>query len=229
MRRLEKLAMPDVLHQNAQVWLDDYLNNKSSTHYRYKYRHSDIKNTLKAETNWKCVYCESKIGHNTPGDIEHKIPSSKAERLHFEWTNLTVACQECNRRKNDYLDLDKPFLDPYSDDVESLLDHHGPLVFCSADDHSGRAECTVSILELNDDSRAGLILQKKRVLQDAAVRIRQIKDTQCEHLKMVRQLALAKFCERSSEYSGCVRAFLQRSNHQSIIQIADSRSTEAEA
>ena len=85
--------------------------------------------TLKEETGFKCVYCESKIGHNTPGDIEHKIPSSKDEDQHFAWNNLTIACTECNRRKNDYYVIGNEFLDPYSDDVENVLEHHGPLVY----------------------------------------------------------------------------------------------------
>jgi len=221
MRKLQKLPAPLILQENSQGWLEMYLANRSSSHHRYRYRHQDIKETLKAETCDKCVYCESKIGHNTPGDVEHKLPTSKAELLHFEWTNLTIACQECNRRKNDYLDLNRPFLDPYADDVENLLDHHGPIVFCAAEDPAGRAECTISILELNADSRASLILRKKRLLEDVAVRLRQIRETEDLNLKAVRKMALARFCERSSEFSGCVRAFLLNCGQCELVKMAD--------
>ena len=41
-----------------------------------------IKAALMKETHDKCAYCESKVGHNCPGDAEHKIPvSHDAQRL----------------------------------------------------------------------------------------------------------------------------------------------------
>jgi hypothetical protein len=82
----------------------------------------------------------------TPGDIEHKVPSSKNRRLHFVWSNLTVACTECNRRKLDYYEIGAEFLDPYSDPVEDCLIHLGPIVYL-APGHQ-RAEITVRTLSL---------------------------------------------------------------------------------
>lgn len=89
--------MPNVLAINHDEWLTAFLADKTNKTNKYRYRHSEIKITLTEETGWKCVYCESKIGHNTPGDIEHKVPSSKDEHRHFNWENLTVACTECNK------------------------------------------------------------------------------------------------------------------------------------
>jgi len=67
MRSLVKLQEPVVLEQNAKEWLQQYLNNRDSNYRKTKYRHEDIKDTLRRETVNKCAYCESKIGHNTPG------------------------------------------------------------------------------------------------------------------------------------------------------------------
>ncbi len=131
MRKIQKLQIPEILASNSAKWLSEYIEDKSSSNRRYRYRETDIKNQLKQETADKCVYCESKIGHNTPGDVEHKIPSSKNINLHFDWNNLTIACTECNRRKNDYYEEGIEFLDPYEDDVEVLLEHH--VAYCLLD------------------------------------------------------------------------------------------------
>src|SRR5687767_14822167 len=101
MRKVSKHAEPDVLQTNHQEWTDAYLADPGNATKKYRYRHPEIKSALKEETADKCVYCESKIGHNTPGDVEHMTPSSVQPQHHFAWSNLTIACTECNRRKND--------------------------------------------------------------------------------------------------------------------------------
>jgi 5-methylcytosine-specific restriction endonuclease McrA len=163
-RCLEKLSCPSVLIENQQNWLKDYLQDKNNNTHKFRYRHPDIKAQLKAETGWKCIYCESKIGHNTPGDIEHKNPSSKVIELHFEWINLTIACTECNRRKNDYFNSEIGFLDPYNDDVEGTIEHHGPMVTWVSGNR--QAEISIKILELNTDKRLALIVRKFEKLNE---------------------------------------------------------------
>ncbi len=164
MRCLEKLSCPAVLMENQQNWLKKYLEDKNNNINKFRYRHPDIKEQLKTETGWKCIYCESKIGHNTPGDVEHKNPSSKAIELHFEWRNLTISCTECNRRKNDYFDNEIGFLDPYNDDIESMIEHLGPLVTWVSGNR--QAEISIKILELNTHKRLALILRKVEKLND---------------------------------------------------------------
>jgi len=102
MRTINKKPKPQVLVDNEDSWLTAFKSDRSNSTKKYRYRDKAIKKALIEETGYKCVYCESKIGHNTPGDIEHKIPSSKNIDLHFTWGNLTIACTECNRRKNYY-------------------------------------------------------------------------------------------------------------------------------
>jgi 5-methylcytosine-specific restriction endonuclease McrA len=114
MRKVTKLGEPDVLKSNFGEWTTAFLADQQNQTSRTRYRHSDIKRTLKDETGYKCVYCESKIGHNIPGDVEHMVPSSVDGQMHFLWSNLTIACTECNRRKNAYFSSEKPFLNPMS-------------------------------------------------------------------------------------------------------------------
>lgn len=206
MRRLTKLPIPAVLAENGADWLTEYLTDRGSPTRRYKYRHPEIKSTLRNETSWKCAYCESKVGHNTPGDIEHKVPSSKNETLHFEWTNLTVACAECNRRKNDYYEQGAEFIDPYVDDVEVCLLHLGPLVY-SVPGHE-RAEISVRILELDSFKRAALVDRKLDVLAKARALLELANATGSEMIRALRRDEVERMCRVDAEYSAMVRTYV---------------------
>ena len=207
MRRLTKLPIPAVLAENAAQWLVDYLADRESKTKKYRYRHAEIKTTLREETGCKCVYCESKVGHNTPGDIEHKVPSSKEEKLHFEWTNLTIACRECNRRKNDYYEKGEEFLDPYVDDVELYLVHLGPFIY-SVPGHA-RAYITVRILELDSGKRAALIDRKRDVLEKARALLELAVGAEPELLRALRRDDVERMCRVDAEYSAMVRTYVE--------------------
>lgn len=207
MRNLTKLGEPEVLALNHECWLIEYKADKESSTKKYRYRHRDIKEALKAETGYKCVYCESKIGHNTPGDIEHKIPSSKDEEQHFIWSNLTIACTECNRRKNDYYEVGNEFLDPYSDDVEASLEHHGPLVFWKS--ANTRAETTIRILELNGNNRQQLVERKINKLEEFSNLIERFL-VQTGALKMLLWKQIQEMTGLGSEYSAMLDEVIQK-------------------
>jgi hypothetical protein len=163
---------------------------------------------LKDDTGFKCVDCESKIGHNTPGDIEHKIPSSKNIDLHFSWGNLTIACTECNRRKNDYYQEGAEFLDPYVDDVDQLVEHHGPIVYWQAG--STRAEISIRFLELNSENRLPLILRKMEKIEEVSNLFERYQSEQNETLKVLLRKKLIEMTETPSEYSGMVNEVLSK-------------------
>ena len=164
MRRIIKSVCPAVLEQNGDRWLHEFLEEPDNATRRYRYRHPSIKRRLKKETYAKCVYCESKIGHNTPGDTEHIKPVSKVCRDIFVWENLTVACTECNRRKSDYYDVNCMLLNPYADDVEKMIVHLGPFVTWQVGNE--RAEITVRRLELDSCARMELIGRKIEKIED---------------------------------------------------------------
>lgn len=207
MRNLSKYSEPSILKNNNVTWLAEYKADKTNTTKKYRYRHQDIKLTLKEETGFKCVYCESKIGHNTPGDIEHKIPSSKDEDQHFAWNNLTIACTECNRRKNDYYVIGNEFLDPYSDDVENVLEHHGPLVYWKNSDV--RAETTIRTLELNGCKRQQLIERKINKLEEFNNLIERFLSNRGA-LKMLLWRQIEEMTNKSSEYSAMLLEAIER-------------------
>ena len=206
MRNIEKLPEPEVLSTNHVEWTAAYTADKNNPTKKYRYRHPDIKTTLKEETGWKCVYCESKIGHNTPGDIEHKIPSTKAEHLHFSWVNLTVACTECNRRKNNYYEEGEEFLDPYNEDVEDAIQHYGPVLGWK-NGHE-RAEITIKTLELDTHERFGLISRKIEKIEELNNVIERYTKEDNSSIKTLMKQKIKRMMDKKSEYSGMIRAII---------------------
>ena len=206
MRCLTKHPVPPLLSERGPQWLADFLENPSDTN-KYRYRSPEIKTALREETGWKCVYCESKIGHNTPGDVEHKVPSSKEPSLHFEWENLTIACTECNRRKNDYYERDAGFLDPYSDPVEEMLVHFGPLVYWQLGNE--RAEVTVRTLGLDTMERVAVFQQKLNLLEKARS-LAELVFQASGPLRALREDELRRMQEVRSEYSATIRAYIEK-------------------
>lgn len=206
MRELKKGSEPKVLEDNRASWLREYLANQDSNYRKTKYRHPDIKQALLSEAGSKCVYCESKIGHNTPGDTEHIVPTSADRNKHFDWENLTIACTECNRRKNDYHVVGKEFLSPYSDPVESQLKHIGPVVLWDPGDE--RSEITVRTLELHNNSRIELLSRKLEKIEEVMEGISRFESEQSEALKELIKLRLVDMTEACEEYSGMIMALL---------------------
>ena len=216
MRAVQKLPKPDVLAQNEHQWLEDFMADRQNATKRNRYRHQEIKATLRQETFRKCVYCESKLGHNTPGDVEHKIPTSKVPQLHFTWENLTLACTECNRRKNNYYEESEGFLDPYVDDVLQILDHHGPVVTWRAGDVRG--EVFVGTLELCSESRAPLIARKiEKINQLTHVLERYLAATD-ELMKGLLGRQIRDMASPSSEFSAMVLATVVRKGFGHLLQ-----------
>jgi hypothetical protein len=206
MRKIAKLPEPRILTEKKAEWKAALLAEPSETN-RYRYRDNEIKPTLLTETSGKCVYCESKIGHNCPGDIEHKIPKSILPELSFQWDNMTIACSECNRRKSQYYDPNCMFLDPNIDDVEKMVQHLGPLIFSCPGNK--RSEVTIRTLELDSaNGRKALFGRKVEKLEH----IRHLVErTACETNRLIKDFLLQELTESydaSSEYSGMVKAYV---------------------
>ena len=207
MRNLQKGVEPPVLEANAARWLEEFEADLGNSTKRYRYREPTIKDALKLETGEKCVYCESKIGHNTPGDVEHMIPTSKERRLHFTWLNLTIACTECNRRKNDFYRQHDGFLNPYLDDVEAQLEHHGPIVSWRAGSASG--EVTVGTLELSSPERMSLVQRKIGKFNEMQHLLERFTSARPGVLRELLKRQLRAMTDKSAEYSAMIAAGLR--------------------
>ncbi|WP_287363276.1 HNH endonuclease [Mesorhizobium sp.] len=208
MRKLAKLPIPEVLDANHIQWLEQFLIDVTNKTNRYRYRHPDIKGCLVDETKNKCVYCESKIGHNTPGDVEHMVPTAINPNLHFIWINLTIACTECNRRKNAYYSAELPFLDPYTDDIEDQIEHHGPIVGWKPNETA--AETSIRILELEGHTRIELVMRKIEKIEEINNLVGRVMHEAGSPLGQVLSASLLRKADPSEEYSGMVKSVLER-------------------
>ena len=168
MIELKKTTKPQSLINNGDNWTNDlmteYYNtgivNKSKQN---KYNKPDIKQAIISETKEKCAYCESKVTHIYPGDIEHIIPKAIYPRLTFNWNNLTLGCFWCNNKKRDFLSKECMLLNPYRDKTNEHLRAFGPIILHI--NSSKRGEITWRKLELNRPELRDKRLEKIEELQ----------------------------------------------------------------
>ncbi|MCW3106499.1 MAG: hypothetical protein JWQ09_1005 [Segetibacter sp.] len=115
------------------------------------YGNKEVKDALITIQNYKCCFCESKIGHISYGDVEHFRPKAGWVQddeqmnkpgyywLAYEWDNLLLSCPLCNQRykKNffplinnhqrslshyDNIDDEQPvFIHPAKDEAETYI------------------------------------------------------------------------------------------------------------
>jgi uncharacterized protein (TIGR02646 family) len=129
MIKLTKKAAPAELERNALKWtkaIEDHIsaNTTPTKAEKSRYNCKEVKDTLMAETNGKCAYCESKFEHIAYGDIEHIISKNNNTSVHFKWENLTLACDRCNTNKGEKSNI----LNPYEVDPEELFTFAGGLI-----------------------------------------------------------------------------------------------------
>jgi uncharacterized protein (TIGR02646 family) len=206
MRSITKSASPQVLNENAIIWYEELALDPDSKPKKRRYAHPEIKQKALEETHSKCIYCESKVGHNTPGDIEHIEPASVVPEKRFEWSNLTIACTECNRRKNNYFSANNAFLNPYVDQVEDLVIHRGPIVDWR--DDSEVAEISIKILELHNERRIELIKRKISIIAQVNEIKGRIRSEGNPLMKELLERQLEDMTDISYEYSGMIKSLI---------------------
>ncbi|WP_147464161.1 hypothetical protein [Pseudomonas syringae group genomosp. 3] len=76
------------------------------------YKEVDVVDALELLFEEKCAYCESKILHVAPADIEHFRPKGEVSEvkshpgywwLASEWSNLLLSCRDCNGSRYHYV------------------------------------------------------------------------------------------------------------------------------
>jgi len=157
MIKLNKMVEPAILTTNKVKWTTQLRTLQNSNQAVPKslatsYNHNDVKNSLRAECNSKCMYCESKVEHISDLHIEHIKPKAKDKfpDLTFEYTNLGLACGVCNRNKSSKYDNAIPFINPYIDEPSNHFNFFGVLIWAKSGDD--RAKLTENELDLNRPS-----------------------------------------------------------------------------
>jgi uncharacterized protein (TIGR02646 family) len=164
MRRIEKLAAPDILRDNADNWTQELLaaavGSDEFSNIQSRYRHREIREQLRRETSGKCAYCESLIGAVAYPHIEHMRPKHLHRELTFHWINLTLACPVCNVNKSNDDATEENFVNPYADNTEARFRFIAGFMTCQPDDLPARN--MVNWLDLN---RGDLVIQRTEVIE----------------------------------------------------------------
>jgi hypothetical protein len=134
MIKLTKRVLPPPLKAKVDSWYSQHMSLLRSgapvpPSLVANYRDPHLKEEIRRETSDKCAYCESKVSHVYPGDVEHILPKSKVPEKTLVFDNLTYACHACNNLKSDYYDPSCPLIDPYRDDPQDHLIGFGAFVF----------------------------------------------------------------------------------------------------
>ena len=209
MIHLTKTAEPDILKANSARWTAELLaaqqsGGRATEVQKNRYRHSEIKDALIRETHGKCAYCESKVRHVAPGDIEHITAKSISPNLAFKWENLTLACPVCNNNKSDYAGDHGAIVDPYLVEPSLHLIFDGSYVWPVPGSASGQA--TELVLKLN---RAELVERRQKrlkALHDQLTVLANAKDSGVREI--LRRDLLEHETSNSQEYAALSRKWI---------------------
>lgn len=195
---------PQILVDNSVKWGKEYadaLQNRRSNPPE-RYRETEIKDALKAETSRKCAYCESIFEHVAYSHIEHILPKKKKPYLVCVWSNLTLACPVCNSNKGTYYNPSAPLLNPYVDDAEEELTFFGPMAI----ERSARAKLTIVKLKLN---RPELLLKRHDKIREV-LRIMDLILSSGGNQALINALLeeLRESIKCDAEFASCVRCFI---------------------
>ena len=209
MIQLNKLPKPLVLEENGTEWTKDLMElvnsgKKIPANIGGRYRHTQIKDAVKIETNEKCAYCECNITHQYPGDVEHIIPKAIYRRLTFTWKNLSFVCYWCNNHKSDYIDKSCKLINPYSDEIENHLQAFGPIIMHI--NKSKRGELTWREIKLN---RIKLVERRTEALENLQNLIDRYEDEKILALKQIFKMELEENIKSDSEFSFIKKQYLK--------------------
>ena len=208
MIKINKLDEPTILSNNKDNWTNELLNiiqsgNKVPSTIYNRYNNKEIKNKLKEESNNKCMYCESVIGHIAHEHIEHFRPKAKSKypQLTYEWNNLGLSCPICNMNKRDEFDEDLPFINPYFEEPNDFFIALGNMIYPKLGNR--RAELTRSIIKLN---RPELIERRTERLNTIELLINRYSEASNETLKQAILNEILIEIETDKPYSMCAKS-----------------------
>ncbi|MEZ4297270.1 MAG: hypothetical protein R3B70_20065 [Polyangiaceae bacterium] len=153
---IARLEEPRILREKKAEWTADFQASSKKRPDSSKYAHREVTATLRSMSHEKCFYCETREGKLS---VDHYIEVAERRDLAFEWTNLYLACGECqNKMPNTSIPAAK-CVDPCETGVEPAA--HIGFKHDRAVPLSERGDCTVRKYRLNERL---LALQRARQL-----------------------------------------------------------------
>jgi uncharacterized protein (TIGR02646 family) len=209
---------------------------------RGTYASDEVKAALRAAQADKCAFCEAKVTHVTTGDVEHFRPKAAVKQragaplerpgyfwLAYEWSNLLLACSNCNSRhkgnlfplidpakrcksRRGKLEREQPqFINPAAENPTAFITFVGETLIARDGDHRGQA--TIDALGLNRTELREhrlTLLKLLRQLQEAFGQLRAVtRPTKSQQQTIAEiQATLDGRKERNAEYSAMACCFL---------------------
>ena len=203
MRRLAKAPTPQVLVHEGSRLTTEYMQPRGPGQSEpTPWRHREIVDTLAAETASKCAYCEVIIADVAAPHVEHILPKSSRPELVVEWTNLTIACPNCNTYKGTYYSVEAPLLDPYVHEPGGHIDFAGPAITGKPGDDLGKR--TVAKLRL---MRPPLVIERAKRVQELADRIDRWSRVANADEKAIYEEEIRRSVDNDAEFTATLRAF----------------------
>ena len=184
MRNVDRPPTPKPLQLNAKKWTRALLkeirdarkkNRNTKSSFFKKYDTLRVRDALLQMYGKRCCYCEASIADVAGrGQIEHRKPKDRFPKLTFEWSNLHLACPDCNRAKSKKWDSRHEILDavtdrPITDHLTYEISRIGG-VYRTAVPDSKRGETTICHANLNRiglrDARTAILLGALSVIAE---------------------------------------------------------------
>jgi len=89
--------------------------------YNDCYKNDDTKEALGVMYNYKCVYCEQRLGRDSSFHVEHYRPKSRYYWIAYSWDNLLYCCAKCNSSKGTKFETMKvSIVAPTDEDLKNI-------------------------------------------------------------------------------------------------------------
>ncbi len=173
----------------------------SRAHEPTPWNREEVKTALIAESNGKCIYCESKVRHVSFGDIEHLKPKSGFPELVLSWRNLGLVCQRCNNAKSNKWSDSDPIVSPFDDDPAEHLLFVG--AFVSA--RTGRGTSTREHAGL---MRNDLLEKRETVITDLALAFEGVRRITDPRHREIQLRSVRDSRQTSDEFFACFDAYV---------------------
>lgn len=211
------------------------------------YGDKSVKTALIKAQHGKCCFCESKLRHISHGDVEHFRPKGAFRQkesdpltkpgyywLAYEWSNLFLGCELCNRRHkanlfplvvgedrarshNDDVAEERPlFIHPTDGNPEQYIGFRDEIAYPI--NGRRRAKATIEALGLNRielEERRYDQLVKARLSKRAVKYFKRLREEQgdlsseLESLLKDNEAAITAFLASTAEYSSMLKAALR--------------------
>ncbi len=185
------------------------------------YADDSVKAALVTAQHGKCAFCESRITHDQPGDVEHFRPKKGIARgkslsrpgyywLAYDWENLLFACALCNRRhkRNSF-----PLL-PGSPKARSHVDvvsKEQPLFIHPANEEP---ETMIGFRAHIPYARGGNI-RARQTIQELGLKRKELMEVRAKHLARLRLLVEAASKLPRGSVRAKIEKHLQEATHDS--------------